>query len=151
MAMLIGVVLMNKLAAKKLTIFLVAVIIITALVYGLNYLFWTYGFPVFYPGFDLTTQQHDMLFLEGIGVFLLGVVFFLGSGGIDEWESVRAAVLGSVADVLYPKEEEDQKAPGPNEVRARALRRDVWQPSGYIRPGLILLCAGVVLILLYLL
>jgi hypothetical protein len=102
-----GVGLVNKSAAKQLTIFLVAVMIITTFLYWWNYWFWTY-IPNELP---VGLTPHDGLLFEGPAVLLIGVLFLLGSGGIDAW-SIRAAVLGSAADVLYPKEE-DQKAPGP--------------------------------------
>lgn len=140
-----GVGLVNRFAAKQLTVFLFAVIFVATIVYGLNYWFWIYEAPKDYQALILLTQN-DALFLEGLGLLLLGLLLLLGRGGIDLW-SIRAAVLGAAADALYGREGEGQKAPGPSEV----LRRDMWKPNGFIRFGLILICSGVILILLYLL
>ena len=133
---------MNKFAAKQLAIFVAAVIIVAMVIYSLNYWFWR-RLPENYRAL-LSVTQNDLLLFEGIATILLGFLLLLGRGGIDLW-SIRAAVLGAAADAVYGRKGEGRKAPSPNEV----LREDVWKPSGFIRPGLVLICAGVILILLY--
>ena len=82
--------------------------------------------------------------LEGIVLVIFGFLLLLGRGGINLWD-IRAAILGSAADALYGRRR--RRAPGPSEI----MRRDTWKASGFVRFGLILIFAGIILIVLYLL
>jgi len=117
--------------------------LVVAIVYGLNFWFWTYAAPKKYLT-DILLTQHDALFLEGVVFLIFGALLLLGRGGINLW-SIKAAILGSAADALYGQE--GRKAPGPSEI----IQKDMWKPSGFVRFGLVLIFAGIILILLYLL
>ena len=134
---------MEKVVLRRVAVFVVYVFLVVAVVYGLNFWFWNYAAPKKYLT-EILLTQHDALFLEGLVFIIVGALFMLGRGGINLW-TVKAAILGAAANALYGQE--DQKAPGPSEI----MRRDVWKPSGFIRFGLVLVFAGIILILLYLL
>jgi hypothetical protein len=129
-----GVGLVNKFAAKQLTIFILAVVMVAMIIFVLS--------CGFFPG----AMQNGGLFLVGVFVVLCGSLLLLGRGGLDSW-TLRTAIVGLAEDALYRREGEDKKGLDPKEV----LAGDAWRPIGFIRCGLILICAGVILILLYLL
>jgi hypothetical protein len=81
----------------------------------------------------------DASFLEGILFFIIGALLFLGSGGINLW-SQKAAVSAAATEAISGKE-----TVGPSEI----FRRDAWKPRGFIRLGLILMIAGIILLLIY--
>jgi len=81
----------------------------------------------------------DALFLEGISLFIIGLLLLLGRGGINRW-SQRAAILSALAGAILKGD-----TVGPSEV----LRRDRWKAQGFIRLAFILILAGVLMILIY--
>jgi hypothetical protein len=83
----------------------------------------------------------DAFFLEGILFIILGVLFFLGSGGINRW-SLQAAILGAAADGVYGR---GKGGVGPAEL----FRRDSWKSRGFPRIGLLLLLTGFVMLVIY--
>jgi hypothetical protein len=83
----------------------------------------------------------DALFLEGLLIILLGFLFLLGRGGINFW-TAKAALLSAVAGALYKGDEM-----GPNEI----IKRDRWKPEGFVRFSLVLIIAGVLMLLIYVL
>lgn len=126
---------------RRIGVFILSVVLVVTIVYVLNFWWWNYAAPKAYLARVWLTQD-DALFLEGLALVLLGVLFLLGSGGINMW-SIRASVLGSAADAIYGGK--GHKAPGPSEI----LKRDLWKASGFVRFGLTLLLAGIVLIVLH--
>jgi len=80
----------------------------------------------------------DATFLEGIIFIGLGILFFIGSGGINP-DTRKAAMLAALADVL------GKEVIGPSEV----YKRDAWKPKGSIRLGLIFIITGITLVILY--
>jgi len=126
---------------RRIAVFVLCVVLVVTIVYVFNFWWWNYAAPKAYLA-RVWLTQNDALFLEGLALVLLGLLFLLGSGGINQW-SIRASVLGSAADAIYGGK--GRKAPGPSEI----LRRDLWKPSGFVRFGLTLLLAGIVLILLH--
>lgn len=80
----------------------------------------------------------DASFLEGIISVILGVLFCIGSGGINP-DTRKAAMLAALADAL------GKEVIGPSEV----YKRDAWKPKGFIRLGLTLIIAGITLVIIY--
>lgn len=134
---------MAKIVLRGVAVFVVYVLSVVAIVYALNFWFWAYVMPKKYLA-EILLTQHDALFLEGTVFLIFGLLLMLGRGGINLW-TIKAAILGSAADALYGQE--GRKAPGPSEI----IQKDMWKPSGFVRFGLVLIFAGIILILLYLL
>jgi len=80
----------------------------------------------------------DATFLEGIIFIGLGILFCIGSGGINP-DTRKAAMLAALADVL------GKEVIGPSEV----YKRDAWKPKGFIRLGLIFIITGIILVIIY--
>jgi len=80
----------------------------------------------------------DATFLEGIIFIGLGILFFIGSGGINP-DTRKAAMLAALVDAL------GKEVIGPSEV----YKRDAWKPKGSIRLGLIFIITGIILVIIY--
>jgi hypothetical protein len=81
----------------------------------------------------------DALFIEGTMAILVGILLLLGRGGIS-FLSKQAAVLAATAEAVCGTD-----SVGPGEM----MRRDTWQPKGFLRVGLVMIVTGVFLITLY--
>lgn len=84
----------------------------------------------------INLSPNDILFAEGFVSVLMGVLFLIGSGGVNT-SSLQAAMLAAKAKAF------DDDAIGPDEV----YRRDSWKPRGFTRLALVFLMTGVALIL----
>lgn len=81
----------------------------------------------------------DATFLEGLFFIILGVLLFLGSGGINR-ASREATLLAAAASAIS-----GDQVIGPSEI----LRRDAWKPTGFMFVGLVLIVAGAALVAIY--
>lgn len=102
-------------------------------IYFLNYSL----FPILFPKSALS--RHDMLFLEGLMFVIVGVLIFLGYGGLNIF-TYRATVLSSAASAISGKE-----TVGPKEI----LEHNKWRAKGHLRLAIILALTGVILLTLY--
>jgi len=84
----------------------------------------------------INLSPNDILFAEGFVSVLMGVLFLIGSGGVNT-SSLQAAMLAAKAKAF------DDDAIGPDEV----YRRDSWKPEGFTGLALVFLMTGVALIL----
>jgi len=84
-------------------------------------------------------SSNSALFIEGIVSILAGILFLLGSGGINLW-SQKAAILAAATEAISGKEQ-----PKPSEI----YKLDRWKPRGFTRLGLILIIAGILMLVLY--
>jgi len=84
-------------------------------------------------------SSHDALFLEGLLFLLFGILFLLGSGGLN-LASLKGALLGSAAEAVF-----DADTVGPSELYAK----DAWRPRGHKRFAVTLMITGVILLLIY--
>ena len=126
---------------KPVVFLVICVFSIVAVVCTLNFLWWNCLAPKTYLA-RISLTQDDTLFLEGVILIAFGLLLILGRGGINVW-SLRVAILSALADFLYGRK--GQGALGPSE----SLRRDAWKPSGFVLPGLALIVAGIILVVLY--
>jgi hypothetical protein len=85
----------------------------------------------------------DMVFFEGVGFILLGLLLLVGSGGINRW-TVETVFKSSIADWVYGREGDEDRVK-PSEL----FRADTWKPRGFPRVGLTLLLAGVLMGVIY--
>lgn len=81
----------------------------------------------------------DVFFVEGIMFIIFGILFLLGSGGINR-ASLRGAILGATAEAVYGK-----GGVGPSEL----FRRDSWRARGFPRIGFLLLLTGFFMLIIY--
>jgi hypothetical protein len=81
----------------------------------------------------------DAFFIEGLFFLIFGVMFLLGSGGINFW-TLKASVLAALAGAVC-----DQDTMGPSE----AMRRDRWKPQGFMRLALLFIITGVFMIVIH--
>ena len=108
-------------------------IVISVAVYYIN----SYMFLRLFPKSALSTQ--DALFVEGVLLLIIGVLFFIGYGGLTGW-TFGATVLSSAASAVSGKE-----TVGPKEI----MKRDAWKPKGHLRTALVLIIASVILFAIY--
>ena len=80
----------------------------------------------------------DAFFLEGVVLLIFGVLFLLGSGGLNVW-TLKAAILAAMAGAY------GQDTVGPSE----AISRDRWKPQGFTRFALVVLLTGFFMLLAY--
>ena len=71
-------------------------------------------------------------------MIIVGVLLYLGSGGITR-TSQRAAMLSATASAA------GADVIGPAEI----FRKDAWKPKGFVRLGLTLIIAGIILVIIY--
>ena len=81
----------------------------------------------------------ETLSMEGVMLIILGLLFLVGTGGIN-LGSLSAAMISAKAKAIFRGD-----IAGPDEV----LRRDTWKAKGFTRTALILLFSGVLMILVY--
>ena len=81
----------------------------------------------------------EAAFLEGILFIIVGILLFLGSGGINH-ASQQATLLAAAAGAISGND-----VVSPSEI----LRRDAWKPKGSTFAGLVLIVAGLVLMAVY--
>jgi len=75
-------------------------------------------------------SQSEASFLEGIMLMIIGILFILGSGGLN-LASKKAVELA--------------RALGPSET----FRRDRWKPKGFTRLGIVLVMTGIEMLLVF--
>jgi uncharacterized membrane protein YedE/YeeE len=85
-------------------------------------------------------RMYDWFFFEGILCFILSVLFALGRGGIDAY-TARSTRTKALADAVY----------GEDNGISETFRKDKWRPKGFPKAALVLLTAGIVLLIIYLL
>lgn len=119
-----------KMAAFNLLVFSGCSLLITVATYFVN-LWLFFGNERFSPT--------DLLFIEGMICFIIGLLLLLGRGGIGP-TSRRAAILSALAGAVFGED-----TVGPSEI----YRRDAWKPKGFTRLALILMIAGAFMILAY--
>jgi len=105
---------------------------------SLLFAFSTYIFDLWFFSSHPHISPKDAAFIEGMIFIIFGVLFFLGSGGINR-ASQRAAMLAAAASAL------GKDIIGPSEI----FRREAWKPKGFIRLGLILIMTGIILLVIY--
>jgi hypothetical protein len=126
---------MNKTAIRTIGLLVSASLIVAFAIYEAT--FWLFSTqPYLTSRADISAT--DMIFFEGLVVVLVGVLLFLGSGGISR-RSQQAALLASAAKAF------DNDVIGPSEI----FRRDAWKPKGFTRTALILIIAGIILLVTY--
>jgi len=81
----------------------------------------------------------ETLSMEGVMLIILGLLFLVGTGGIN-LGSLSAAMISAKAKAIFRGD-----IAGPDEV----LRRDTWKAKGFTRTALTLLFSGVLMILVY--
>jgi hypothetical protein len=81
----------------------------------------------------------DALFIEGVILLTIGLLFLIGRGGINR-ASLSAAIIAAEANAIYGTD-----TAGPNEI----LQRDAWKARGFTRTALVLILSGVLMILTY--
>jgi len=84
--------------------------------------------------------MYDWFLFEGIFCLILSVLFALGRGGIDAYTS-RSAAAKALADAIYGKDYEVSET----------FRKDKWRPRGFPKAALVLLIAGIIILLIYVL
>jgi len=126
-------------SAKRLA--LQNILLLTTAALGLVIVVYAFDVWAFSVNYYLRThiEFRNVLFVQGLSLVLVGLLFMLGRGGINRW-TLYVAILGSAADALYGR-----KGPSPSEV----FRRDLWRAQGFIRFGLALIIAGAVLLAIY--
>lgn len=80
----------------------------------------------------------EVTFLEGIFLIIVGVIFFIGSGGLSR-ATQKTAMLAAAAKVIT------DDVVGPSEI----FKRDAWKPKGYTQFGLTLILTGIILLIIY--
>ncbi len=78
----------------------------------------------------------EALFVEGVAILLIGIMFLLGRGGIN-YSSKEAAILSAATEAMSGAE-----TVGP----AEQMRRDTWKSKGFSRAGIILVVAGALML-----
>jgi hypothetical protein len=120
---------MNKFSVENVVILMSTSLIVAFAIYILNLWLYSSHQPVS-PG--------DASFLEGMLMIIVGVLLYLGSGGITR-SSQRAAMLSAAASAT------GAEVIGPAEI----FRKDAWKPKGFVRLGLTLIIAGIILVIIY--
>ena len=95
---------------------------------------------IYFREYGIYIRAYDWFFFEGILCLVLSALFALGRGGIDAC-TARSARTRALADAVYG---EDQGTSG-------TFRKDKWKPEGFPKAALVLLIAGIVLLIIYLL
>jgi hypothetical protein len=83
---------------------------------------------------------YDWFLFEGVLCIITGVIFALGSGGIGPG-SLREARLRATVDAVY----------GTDYPVSQVFRKDKWKPKGFPKAALVLLIAGIIALLIYVL
>ena len=119
-----------KLLLKGTGILLGGAFVIVICVYAVNFLI--------LARLPLNVSIHDMAFIEGILLLLVGILFLLGSGGIN-LATLKALFLASAADAAYNAEY------SPSEI----FQKDAWRPRSFQKLALATIFSGIILISLY--
>jgi len=125
----------------NMALFLCFACLIVAAVYVSNLWFPSRYHEVW--GITLDISVTDLFFLEGVIFILLGLLLFVGSGGINRW-TVETMLKSSIADWIYGKERNKNRVK-PTEL----FLADRWKPKGFPRVSLTLLLSGILMVLIY--
>lgn len=82
---------------------------------------------------------NEALFIEGVISVLVGFLLLLGRGGLNP-SNQAGAVLAAAAEAVCGAE---------NVGPAESMRRDAWKSKGFIRAGLVLFVAGLLMLIAY--
>lgn len=130
---------MERQTLRNIAVTVSASLLIVLVIYAFDLWLWSTleaRGPLYAPRISI----HDALFIEGIAAILLGLLLFLGKGGITA-VTAAAALLAAAAKAIFGN------APSISEI----YRRDVWKPKGFQRAALAMILAGIILLLLYIL
>ncbi|NWF86488.1 hypothetical protein HXY32_01520 [Candidatus Bathyarchaeota archaeon] len=120
---------MNKRILLNLALLIVVSLVLALIIFFVN--LWLFSS---HPEFT----SEEISFLEGIVLIPSGILFLLGSGGINRASSA-AALLAAATEAIT-----GSKTVGPSEV----YRRDAWKPRGFTRFGLVLIITGIILLII---
>jgi hypothetical protein len=88
---------------------------------------------------DSRVTPTNVTFLEGVIFIILGILLFLGSGGINR-ASRQAALLVAAANAVA-----GEQVIGPSDI----FRKDAWKPKGFTFWALVLIITGLILMGVY--
>ena len=115
----------------RIILLIVEVSVVVSIFAGINF----YMLPQ-----NAYVKVYDWFFFEGILCMVIGVLFFLGRGGIDRYTS-GSAMTRAMADAIY----------GTEYGVSETFRKDKWKPQGFPKAALVLWASGIIMLLVYLL
>ena len=130
---------MNRQILRNIAVTASAALFIVVVVYAFDLWLWSIleaRGPFYAPKISI----QDALFVEGIATIILGFLLLLGRGGINALSAAAARIAAATKAIFG-------EAPSVSEI----YKRDAWKPKGFPHLALIMIIAGIILILLYIL